>query len=176
MRHPFDRVPRDKRRLVVIGLVTATLAVMAALKAIDASLETAPTPHGIVSFEVCAFDQSCARAVDAYRPVRLAAGMSLGLDYLFMPLYAAAIAASLVFVAGRRGPRARSIAALLAWGSFVAALFDAIENAALYGMLAADRATPALAWTAAIFATAKFALIFAALVGLLVVPLASRRV
>jgi hypothetical protein len=175
MRHPFERIPPERRRLAFLAFLLPTLAVMFALQAIDRSLTTEPTPHGIVSFEFCAFDGSCAAAIEVYEHVPLHAGMSLGLDYLFMPLYAAAIAAAVVFVAARRSARVRAIAAALAWGSFAAAIFDAIENAALYAMLAGAEATAWLAWTAAICASIKFVLVAAAIAALVAIPLATRR-
>jgi hypothetical protein len=174
MRHPFERIAPERRLVALIAFIVPTLAVMFALQAIDRSLVTDPTPQGIVSFEVCAFDGSCAAAIAAYEDVALEAGMSLGLDYLFMPLYAAAIAATLVFVAARRSERVRSIAAGIAWGSFAAAIFDAAENAALYGMLASGQATPWLAWTAAICASIKFLLVAAGIVACIVVAFLPR--
>src|SRR5262245_8828312 len=84
----------------MLALVIATAPVMAALAILDRAL-----PHGIIDFELCAFHGECEKILAAYRHAGLEVGMSIGLDYLFMPLYAATLAAAVVFAAGRRGER-----------------------------------------------------------------------
>jgi hypothetical protein len=171
MQHPLERVPPERRRATMLALLALTLALVAALVAIDASLRSPVTPLGVVSYELCAWDGSCAAALEAYRPVRLEAGMSIGLDYLFMPAYASALGAALVFAA--RG-RMRRLASGLAWAVTLAALLDAIENAALYAMLATGEAGPTLAWTATLPATIKLVILVVALLALPVVALSRR--
>jgi len=66
------------------------------------------------------------------------AALSLGLDYLFLLLYGSAISLGCVLVAvfwRDRFPRLTTIGSWLAWGMLAAALFDAIENAALIQLL-----------------------------------------
>jgi hypothetical protein len=150
----------------MVALLVATIATMAALIAIDRSLRNEITPLGVISYELCAWTDSCQAATDAYRSARLAAGASIGLDYLFMPLYAATLAAALIFVAARRDERARPIAAGLAWAVFVAGALDGIENVALYRMLATESATPLLGWTATLCATVKLVLVAIGLLAL----------
>ena len=88
--------------------------------------------------------------IDAWNETdRIRAGFSLGFDYLYMPVYSTTIALACVLAAGVLKSKAwRSIGVLLAWGLWIAAIFDAIENVALFTELlrqqrravAADRA------------------------------------
>jgi hypothetical protein len=162
VKHPFEGVPTGRRRTVMLALVIATTPVMAALALLDRTL-----PCGIVDFELCAFRGACDRVIVAYRPAGLEVGMSIGLDYLFMPLYAATLAAAVVFVAARRGERARWAAGLIAWGATGAAGFDAVENAAMYHMV--ETGTAAAGWLASGAAANKFALVAIAIVALPVI-------
>jgi hypothetical protein len=148
----------------MVGLAIATIAVMATLNVIDRAL-----PAGIVSFELCAFRDTCDALIAAYRPAALEVGLSLGLDYLFMPLYASALGAAVVFLGAKRGERTRSAASLIAWGAMAAALCDAIEKVALYHMLATGTATAG--WVASGTAAIKFGLVAAALIAVPVIAL-----
>ena len=90
---------------------------------------------------------------------------SLGLDYLYMPLYAIAIALACVQAAGSslRSPRPIwALGILLAWALGLAALLDAIENIALFQLLLGSTSTlwPAVARTCALI---KFAFVIAGL-------------
>lgn len=98
------------------------------------------------------------------------AALSLGLDYLFLLLYGSAISLGCVLVARfwrDRFPRLTTIGNWLAWGVLAAALFDAIENAALIRLLLGGQAVwlaPVARWCA----LPKFGLV---LLGLLYVLL-----
>lgn len=165
LRHPLERVPIAIRGRVFALLVLANALPIFGIRLVDGPLRTETTPVGIVSYEFCAFDDTCARTVEAYgRGARLEAGFSLGVDYLFMVTYAIGLGAAVIFVA--RGPRRRAIAAWLAWGVVVAALCDAVENVALLAMLLGDHATPALGWISGIFASVKMGLLAIAILAL----------
>ncbi|HSD83299.1 MAG TPA: hypothetical protein VLG46_05550, partial [Anaerolineae bacterium] len=91
-------------------------------------------------------------------------GFSLGFDYLYMPAYSTTIALACVMAVGVVKRKTwYSIGLLLAWGLWLAALFDAIENLALFTELLGSNVAP---WpsVAQICATIKFGLI---LLGLL---------
>ena len=170
MSHPLLRVPAAHRHVIGGALFGATAAVAIALHAIDRAM-----PVGILTFELCALGDRCDSMIAGYAATRFEVGASLGLDYLFMPLYAALFSWGLVFVAAPRGPRAARVAQWLAWGTVLAAILDAIENAALYAMVAAGRATPVTAWTATSCASVKLALLAAAAIAMLVIRLLPRR-
>jgi len=116
-------------------LATLTWEVMAALHAVD------PEPKGILAFEF-AGDWATARQIltEWGEAGRIRAGVSLGLDYLFLVLYSTAIALACLWAAGRLPHPALGVA--LAWAQWVAAGFDASENAALLAILLGARQGP----------------------------------
>lgn len=147
-------------------LIVVTLALTAVLQLVGRPLQTAAAPLGIVSFEL-AGTLAAAQAMLASWDLsaQLHAAFSLGLDYLYMPLYAVTIALACVRVAATslRSPQAAAaLGILLAWGVGLAALLDAVENAALWQVLQGSTAAawPAVArWCAIV----KFALVGAGL-------------
>lgn len=155
-------------RLAWLSLALA-LATLAALVPIDMHLRNGLAPLGIVSFEVCAYSGVCRAIVDAWGPVgRIWAGLSLGLDYLFMLLYSAVIFLALRLAGDPLPDKARRVTQWLAWTAWGAGAADAIENYALAQMLVAPD-TLSQAWTAALAATVKFAVLGVALTWLVMV-------
>lgn len=159
MSHPFLSLNAGPRGRLFWLCLALTLAAMAVLQQVDAPLQTAAAPQGIVSFEL-AGDLAGAQAILASwdARARIFAGFSLGFDYLFMPLYAASIALALVWAAGQWGAGWASRLGLgLAWGQGLAALCDAVENLALWRLLTGEGDPwPALAQSMALI---KFGLI-----------------
>ena len=88
----------------------------------------------------------------------LFAAFGLGIDYLFMPLYALALAIGTLLAAHRHAGWMRSLGAVAGYAAFTAAIFDAIENYALLRVLLGEiqAAYPAIAAFCAII---KFGLI-----------------
>jgi hypothetical protein len=156
MWHPLDAVRPGRRARVFVPLLGLTAVLAVALGAIDRPLRTAASPLGIVSFEV-AGDVATARAmVEAWDgQARVLAALSLGLDYLFLVAYSTTTALACLWAAGVYRARGWALAAAgapLAWGQWVAALLDGIENAALIAVLLGPVAAPwpAVAWWAAV--------------------------
>jgi hypothetical protein len=175
MRHPLAAVPAGRRRLVFVPLLVLTLGLMLGVMArLDDRLRTPVSPLGIVSFELAGDTASAQRMIDAWdEGARRYAAFSLGIDYLFMVAYSTTIAFGCLWAAGVLGALSPGLAAAgapLAWGSWLAALLDAGENAALARMLLATvRAPwPTVAWWCA---TSKFALLVAALLYVLAAAL-----
>ena len=158
------------KKLCWLGLVL-TLATLGALIAIDHHLRNAVSPQGIVSFELCAYTGSCRAIVEAWGPGgQIWAGLSLGLDYLFMFLYPATIFLALALVVVHVPERLKMLttgAALAVWGAGAA---DALENYCLAQMLV-NPAAGGHSWPAAIFATIKFIVLGATLGWLLAMTL-----
>lgn len=128
----------------------------------DGPLRTPEAPHGIVSFELA---WSSARAAEMRaswdQTARLHVAFSLGFDYLFLCAYGA-LAWSLmrlraVALARAQRPRWARACRSLAFAAWAAAGLDALENAALWRVLA-DPAAPWPALATAL-ASAKFALL-----------------
>ncbi|MEW5986984.1 MAG: hypothetical protein AB1791_10160 [Chloroflexota bacterium] len=136
MRAPFGWLAAGYQKPVFVVLVGLTLAAMGGLQVLGRPLKTGAADQGIVSFEL-AGDPAAAQAIlDSWGPAgQVYAGLSLGLDYLFMVAYAGSIGLGCVLVAGRLGAKAATPGILLAWGQIAAALLDSLENYALIQLL-----------------------------------------
>ncbi len=133
------------------------LALMVALSLIDRPLRTPAAPWGIVSLEFARTRPQTQSIVDSWNSqAQLAAALSLGLDYLFMPAYALTLAGFSRW-AGQQHSRTRWLrwGERIAWLPLLAAGADALENIALWRVLqeAQGAVWPALAWGCA---TLKF--------------------
>jgi len=169
--HPFSRMPANRQRQWFFLLFVATLVVMIALQVIGAPLQTEAAPGGIVTFEFAGDVATARHIIESWQGATLAStGLSLGLDFLFLLLYGAAISMACVGLAERLMMRHSRFAALgvaLAWGAWLASLLDAIENLALIRLLLGDfnAIWPPLAYGCA---AVKFALVLAGLLYTLV--------
>jgi hypothetical protein len=154
MRHPLEAIPAAKRARVFLPLLIATLLITFAFRFIGPA---APT---IVDFELAGSVSKATGIINAWTPLdRIHAGFSLGFDYLYMPIYSTTIALACVWAATAiRSGTWRPIGLALAWGLWLAAIFDAIENLALIGNLFGTPLEP-YPQLAAICATLKFGLI-----------------
>ena len=155
------------KTLFQISLVL-TLATLAALVAIDQHLHSPVSPLGIISFEVCAYANSC-RAIVAIWGAggQVWAALSLGVDYLFMVLYPATIFLGLLLVVVHVPERLKKLTVAAAWAVWGAGAADAAENYCLAQMLILP-AADGYAWPAALFATTKFIVLGFTLAWLLV--------
>jgi hypothetical protein len=171
MKTPFDWVTPNRQKPVFISLALLTALVMVCLQIIGEPLVTEAAPQGIVSFELAGSPAAARQMVASWGAAGpIYAGLSLGLDYLFMAAYAGSIGLGCVLVARRLNPSSiinlQSLGALLAWGLMAAALLDAVENFALIRLLlGAEALWPLLARWCAI---PKFALVAAGLLFVLV--------
>jgi hypothetical protein len=147
-----------------------SLAALAVLAAIDTQLRAPASPAGILSFEVCAYDASCAAILDGWGgKARLMAAFSLGVDSLFLAAYPGALCCGLLLAAFRLPQRGmRRVTVALAWIAWGAGAADAVENTCLARMLVTPSALE-YAWPATLAASAKFAIIAVALGWLLAV-------
>ena len=123
-----------------------------------------PAQPTIVDFELAGSIEKAGQIIGAWNATdRIRAGFSLGFDYLYMPVYSTTIALACVMAAGVLKRKAwHTLGLLLAWGLWIAALSDAIENVALYVELLGNNVPP---WpqVAQLCATIKFGLILAGL-------------
>ena len=156
MRHPLESVPQELRKRFFYTFLFLTLILFAIFRGLDQPLQTDYAPNGIVSFEFAGSSQNAAHMVLTWSDQALLnASFGLGIDYLFMPVYALALAFGTLLAAGRHEGWFRSLGAVAGYGAFAAALFDAVENYALFRVLsgAFDSSYPSIA---AICATIKF--------------------
>jgi len=132
-------IPRERRSRVFFVLLVITLLLMAGLQVMGSPLETAAAPAGIISFELAGNLDSAQEMLDSWGTRGQAiAGISLGLDYLFLVAYSITIALGCIIITGRLHSKFGfliRVGILLSWAQFMAALLDALENYALINVL-----------------------------------------
>ena len=176
MNHPLEFFPLHLRKPFFYVFIFLTILLFAVFRVLDQPLRTEAAPNGIVSFELAGTPLVARTIIDSWKQlstllsatgqpnpdiVNVAysfAAFGLGLDYLFMPVYALALGFATLLVAQKHTGWIKSLAVLAGYGVFVAALFDAVENYALFRMLLGwyQSGSPAIA---AFCATAKFGLL-----------------
>ncbi len=157
MRHPLSTAAAERRGRVFWPLALATVVLTVIMQIINAPLITSEAGRGIVSFELAGTVEKAAAIVSSWNSphAQAYAGLSLGIDYLYMPVYALAIAFGCIGAGQILRLRAWPLAGLgpwLAWGVWLAALCDATENLALLQILlrAATEPWPRVAMICAI--------------------------
>jgi hypothetical protein len=147
-------------------LVFLALFLTIIMQLVGAPLTTAAAPAGIVSYEFAGNLAGAERIIASWNEQdRLRAAFSLGIDYLYLVVYALAIGTACLKVAAAWQAKRPGLARLghwLGWGQMVAALLDAVENLALVQLLLGSTAPiwPSLAW---ICAALKFTLVLGGL-------------
>jgi hypothetical protein len=170
MKHPLANIPSTSRKPLFWAFLAGTLILFAVFRVLDAPLRTPAAPSGIVSFELAGTPSQAQAIIDSWLVVgEPLPGMAsraysfavfgLGIDYLFMPLYATALALGIVLAAGRHPGWFSALGAWLGWGAYAAALFDAVENYALVRMLVLNEFWTPYPEVAAFCATVKFGLL-----------------
>ena len=180
-RHPYEWISLSAQTRAFWALFVVTILVMASVQVIDTLLKNDVAPSGIVSFELAGELSLAQKMVEAWgRKGRIAAGLSLGLDYLFLLAYAGSIGMGCVLIARGISKSANylySVGIFIAWALLVAALLDMVENYALIRVLLGSNLAiwPKVAkWCA----VPKFAIVAAGLAYILIgalISLLSRR-
>lgn len=136
---PFDRCSDSARKRTLVIALVLSLVLLTAMRILDAPLRTAAAPRGIVSFELAKDGSASRQILDSWNAhAKTHAALSLGLDYLFLIVYAVFISMACVQVGRalqRRSPSLARLGGILAWAQFLAAILDAIENLALIFLL-----------------------------------------
>ena len=162
MAHPFQAISQERIGKYLVPLILLTLILMFAMNWLSTPLINYDAPNGIISYELAGNINAIHSILTSWDTnAQLIASLSLGLDYLFLVTYSTTIGmgciwASVAFTS--RGSFLLNTGVLLAWGQWLAAIFDGIENAALIKLLLGDLQSP---WpqVARICAIMKFALI-----------------
>jgi hypothetical protein len=167
MHHPLEKISSTYRKKLFWGLLVVTLVVMILLNIVGQLLITSAAPYGIVSFELAGDVSEAGKILDSWdQDARLHAAFSLGFDYVWMLFYSTTIGLACLWAGEvlreRRWPLGK-LGVPLAWGQWLAAFFDAIENIALALILFGSLSVPwpQIARWCAIF---KFGLIFVGMV------------
>ena len=112
LKHPFEWLSIKAQNRAFVVLLMITLIVMGGLQVLDGHLKTEIAPAGIVSFEFAGNVTNAKQILVSWGPRGATyAGMSLGLDFLFLFSYAGAIGLGCVLAA--RGLSQRSITIFL---------------------------------------------------------------
>jgi hypothetical protein len=160
------RVSRPDRAAfdLLVPVAAATALVGAAMLAVDVPLRTDAAPNGIVSFEMVWSRAGVERVLGSWDArARTYAAFGLGLDYLFMALYSAALFMACRAVARRVEPVRPALGRAgmrLALAMPLAGLCDAVENLGLF-LLLLGTASDGWAPVASGFASVKFVIITA---------------
>lgn len=138
-RTPFNWLSVSEQTRAFVAMFVLTIVVMATLQVLDGHLKTGAAPYGIVSFELAGTLPIAQKIIESWgQTERIYAGLSLGIDFLFIIAYASCIGLGCVLVARsheRRSALIASIGIVLAGALWLAALLDYIENYALIKLL-----------------------------------------
>ena len=154
MQHPLEFVSIEYRKRLFSTFLFLTIILFAVFRVLDQPLKTPAAPNGIVSFELAGSSLQAKAITDEWKRSSLLlsevvgqanpdivnipyvfAAFGLGIDYLFMPLYAFALAFGTLLAAEKHSGWIKSLGAVAGYGAFAAALFDAMENYALFQIL-----------------------------------------
>lgn len=154
MQHPLEFIPNAYRQRIFVTLLALTLILFGVFGVLDASLRTPAAPNGMVSFELArTVSQASAITREWKRSSLLLSAVAgqanpdivniayafatfgLGLDYLFMPVYAFTLALGTLLATSRHTGWLRFLGAVAGYGAFGAPVFDAVENYALFQVL-----------------------------------------
>jgi hypothetical protein len=166
MMYPFLKISAKNMPRIFFPLLVLTLILMVVMNWIAISLETNAAPYGIISFELAGNAANSLYIIDSWdESALLHAAFSLGLDYLFLVVYSTTIALACIWAARILEFNTWWMAVVgtpLAWGLWLAALLDGVENTGLILILFGSNAqfwAPIARWCAVI----KFGIIFAGL-------------
>jgi len=138
MPDPFKWLAESTQRPALLIFFLLSAALLTSMHALDQTLTTEAAPSGIVSFELAGSIEKVGQILKQWGPQGQAYAMlSLGLDYLFLFVYALFISLSCVQIARYIKIRYYRLAAWgfgLGWAQFLAALLDAGENFALINL------------------------------------------
>jgi hypothetical protein len=151
-------------------LLLFTILVMVLLNITGQPLISDLAPKGIISYELAGNEETAQKILASWDDLaKIYAGFNLGFDYLFFILYSTTIAFAIIWLIDLLKMRrnVKRLALLLATSLSVAALLDAVENAALFTMLVNGVTSP---WPQISFvcATIKFGLVILGLAFVLV--------
>ena len=170
MDHPLRNIPPERRRVTFIVLLLFTMLVMVVMNITGQPLISDPAPKGIISYELAGNEETAREILESWDDLaKIYAGFNLGFDYLFLLLYSTTIAFSIIWLIDllKMRPNVKRLALILATSLSLAALLDAVENAALFTMLVNGVTSP---WPQVSFicATIKFGLVILGLAFVLV--------
>lgn len=161
LQSPFHKLLKSTEKKFTIILLFLTVILITVMRYFDAQIQHAENAHGIVSFELANNLSSSIAILNSWDVLaKIAAGLSLGCDFLFLIIYALFISILIHQLNNRLWKHSRfyNLGVIMIWGVFLAAFLDIIENIALINLLLGDLQQ---LWssTAYYFSIAKFSLL-----------------
>ena len=152
--HPLQRWEQHAKVRWLLGVSFVILLVVMSL---------IPLEPGILAYQ---FDALGVTAIWGSSE-KLWAAFSLGLDFLYLAIYSTFFALECIRIANQFQHRSfAKLGIALAWGQWLAASVDSLENIALFAILLGSH-NEALALTAKLFAVLKFSLVVTGLLYIL---------
>lgn len=163
MKHPLEFVPSNLRKPFFFGFFALTLTMFGVFNILDQPLRTSAAPNGIVSYELAWTPENAQAMLTSWdENARHYVAFGLGFDYLFMPAYSLALSLGLLLAGSAKPAWLQKMTAWLGWGVLFAALFDAVENYALWKILTGN-VESSFPQIAAVCASIKFILLILSL-------------
>ena len=149
---------KQRKRSLVLSLALVALIIFVFIFT-GTPLNTIAAPYGIVSFELAGSAARADKILNSWdATARERAAFSLGLDFLFIPVYAGTVILGIHMAAEKIQGRLSAWRSWLTVALILAGLLDIIENIALLTILFQSPVTP-LPSIAALCALPKFVLI-----------------
>jgi hypothetical protein len=143
--NPMHWIAPDDRKKVLIFLLLAVFLTYTIFSFLDMPLRSEAAPFGIISFELAGSQENARQILNSWdMNAKLFAAFGLGFDYLFMVLYGSCISLICLMASERHTGWFSILGIWLGWGAVLAALFDSIENIALWNMLSGP---PSVIWS-----------------------------
>ncbi len=145
--HPLLALSPAGLGWLLVVLLAGSAVLFVRLEAVGRRLRTDTAPLGIVSLELCLSVEESRAVIESWdEAARVDARTYLCWDYFFIPLYTTALAilgimASRWFAAKGLDGLA-TLAMILAWGQWIAGLFDFTENSTLIRILSMHPTIP----------------------------------
>jgi len=143
---------------------------IAIMRYLDSFLNPEMSPNGIVSFELAKDVSKSTAIINSWdETARTAAGISMGLDFIFLVVYSLFIAILIQKLNNRlwKNNSIYVLGKILVLAILIAAIFDAIENVALIKLLLGD-INEIWSSTAFYLATLKFILILCCIIYIII--------
>jgi hypothetical protein len=158
MKHPLQWLPEHVRKPLFWIFLAWTLVLMLLFQLLNRPLSTPAAPMGIISMQLAWTAEKTSAILSSWgATAREYAAFGLGFDYLFMPVYAAALALGSLLATGRHPGLFARLGSWIGLACFLAAILDGLENMGQFLQLFSGQVD--LSMLIGIFALGKFSLI-----------------
>ncbi len=151
---PYASLSASRRRRLMWIFIGLALLMTFLSTNVNQPLRTAAAPQGILSYEFAGNLPAAQAIVNSWdAPAKLRAAFGLGIDFLYPVVYGLAISLAVVAASGAFTGRLAQLGDWLAWGVWLAAALDYVENVALWQLLqgSGNALLPQIAWWCAAF-------------------------